>query len=548
MKKYIITLLLAVVAFASCSKLDLTPRGEMADKEAAYKNPTIRSQILAGVYSYMLLDATFGNFIPMRIGTGTDIEISRSTSTGTPENNSHEPKDLNTTWANLYAGVNAANEFIHYCAVFTPESKQEIAEARFLRAYYYFTLVRLFGDVPFRTELMSDLNNTDIPRTSAVVIYDFIVKELEAAQAILGTPDKIVYGHISNTAAQAALADVYLNLSGYLMKDRLPADSTSVLMHKRAAYWCEQVINNSAHDITKTDYVTIFMNQIKNVANVNEQVWELQFKYQRNAGSIRTDSRLGKYNGMQADVAGVYGSNGFIYQSSTLRSLYGKIDPADNQPESAKDLRVQWNCPWLKMAPGSQHQKPVYAHAVDTVKYPQNQYQFFCGKWRMIFAETAAEAADKNYSGCRLSMYRIADVHLMYAEALNGGDGNQAAAIDQINKVRARAKATLITGVPSKDEVFDLIVDERARELCFEGKRRFDLVRWGNYQQKLMELKTSYEAAENQDWVKDKMGVFDNFNPESHYIMPIPQSEISRNPLIPQSEQNEGWGGSHKWR
>ena len=238
MKKYLIPVLTALLLGASCSKLDIAPRGEMNDKELAYKDPTIREQVLAGIYAYLYNEYTWGAFISIRMEAATDVAISRSTSAGEVANNSHTATTLNDTWRVLYAGINAANEFVELANRYVAEDEtaeeaaqrlQQICEARFLRAYYYFTLVRMFGDVPFRTEPTSDLNNLDIARTPAPEIYHFIVQELNEIQALMADPNEVEYGHVANTAAQTALADVYLNLSGYLMKDRLPADSTQVL-------------------------------------------------------------------------------------------------------------------------------------------------------------------------------------------------------------------------------------------------------------------------------------------------------------------------------
>lgn len=564
MKKYFIPIFVLLLAAASCSKLDIYPRGELTDKEQAYKNNTTRNQILAGVYAYLYNEATWGAFISIRMEAATDVALSRSMAAGMLENNSHTATTLNDTWAVLYQGINAANEFIHYAEMYTPESDlrtQELCEARFLRAWYYFTLVRMFGDVPFRTEPMTDLNNTDIARTSAVEIYHFIVQELNEIQALMPNPGEVAYGHVANTTAQTALADVYLNLGGYLMRDRLPADSTSVLMHKRAAHWCRKVLANPAHDITKTDYITLFRNQVKQVPNLSEQIWELQTKYLRTDNGYNTDSRLGKYNGIGGNNNfKEYAADAWIYQTATLRPLYGKInaddiatcDPADpvKSWSDGKDQRATWNCTQFKMTNNVKYNAPdsVYASS----KTGDNIFQFYPGKWRTVYANTAAECASKSYSGARLSMYRIAEVHLMLAEAINEGENDQQGAVDELNIVRRRAKATEITVVPDKEGVFELIVDERARELCFEGKRRFDLIRWGLYEKKLAELETIYRDAfaqsQSTGWVKDKMGVFDNFNPQVHYIMPIPQAEISRNALIPQTEQNEGWGGNRKWK
>ena len=301
---------------------------------------------------------------------------------------------------------------------------------------------------------------------------------------------------------------------------------------------------------------------MRQIPNLDEKIWELQTMYLRTTNGYNTDSRLGKYNGIGGVNTDEYAADAWIYQSATLLPLYGKISQEDivsYNPEKpleewrdGKDQRATWNCTLFKMTNNTKHNAPDTT-AVTTS--PVNVFQFYPGKYRTIYANTAAECSSRSYSGARLPMYRIAEVHLMLAEALNEGYDDQAGAVEQLNIVRRRAHATEISGVPSREEVFDLIVDERARELCFEGKRRFDLVRWGLYEEKLMELEPLYREAYNgnlsatsQGWVRDKMGAFNNFNPEVHYIMPIPQAEISRNALIPQSEQNEGWGGSRKWK
>lgn len=547
MKKYIVlSLMLVAILVVGCNKLDIAPKDEISDKEIAYKNPIITKQILTGIYSLLYHEGTWGAQLSIRMEAATDVAVTRMTTVETPENNSHttQSSSIDVTWNMLYKGINAANEFIHYSDLYTPDTPtrtQMVGEARFLRAYFYFTLVRLFGDVPFRTQPMRDVENTDIVRTSAVEIYRFIVKELIQAQNELSAPSEADYGRVSRTAAQATLADVYLNLGGTLMKNRLPADSTVALMHQRAAFWCETVLANPAHDITKTEYSTIFINQIKNVENVKEQIWELQPKYLIDEG-FRCDSRLGKYNGMGANVAGVYGAGANIYHGVALRKYYTKISVND----ATQDVRMDWNCPLTKIGAGSKLGAPVYlpVHAEN-----KNIYQLFEGKWRTIFANTSSESTNTSYSGARLSMYRIADVHLMYAEALSIGRGDQQAAMEQVNIVRRRAKATEIAVVPSALDMFNLIVDERARELCFEGKRRFDLIRWGIYESKSAQAATEYKNPTNANWVTSAMLVgFNNYDNTRHEILPVPQSEINRNKLIPQSDQNAGWGGNRKWK
>lgn len=549
MKKFLTYILLfAAMATTACNKLEIAPKDEMADKEVLYKNLTVTNQILTGIYSILYNEYTWGAEISIRMEAATDMALTRRNVSGSPENNSHtsQSAEVKLLWTALYQGINAANEFIYFCEKYTPTSAQKtqmLGEARFLRAYYYFTLVRLFGDVPFRTEMTTDINNTDIARTSAVKIYDFIVKELAEIQATLQGPTEVTYGHICNTAAQAALADVYLNMAGELMKNRMPADSTQTLMYSRAAAWCNKVLENPAHDITATPYTTVFLNQVQQVDNVKEQIWEIQTKYMRSEG-YRCDNRIGKYNGIGSTISGVYGCGGYVYHGVALHNYYRRI----NDDDATLDVRYDWNCPWVKMGATSTWKNPVYVkvHATD-----QNEWQLFEGKWRVIYAPTAAECADVNYGGVRLSMYRIADVHLMYAEALNGSGGDRIEAVRQVNKVRARANATAVQTdtAMTQEEVFNLIVDERARELCFEGKRRFDLIRWGIYGTKMAEAKVYYLNPTNPNWVTAAMmAAFNNYDSSRTDILPIPDAEINRNNLINQADQNMGWGGTHKWK
>ena len=545
MKKYILALVAFATLAVSCNKLDIAPRGELTDKIAAYQNETTRSQILAGIYAYLYHDATWGSVISQRLEAATDVAISRSQNANVVENNSHSATTFDDTWAVMYQAINAANEFIYFANTYAPESKQrnqEIGEARFLRSFFYFTLVRMFGDVPFRTDPQTNLNNTDIARTSAVEIYNFIIKELKDVEKILADPETLPYGHIGKTVAQTTLADVYLNLGGYLMINRQKI-GTKQELYNEAAKWCRKVLASPAHDINATEYINVFKHAVRQEENLKEQIWELQTKYQRTENGYNTDTRLGKYNGIGGKIDDIsqYAADAWIYQSATLRPLYGKIEESDIQ----NDQRAVWNATIYKMGRNTKFNNP---DSVLVTTHPANVFQFYAGKWRTIYAKTIAESASKSWSGARLSMYRIAEVHLMLAEALNEGENNQAEAIEQVNIVRRRAHATEVSQSLSQAEVLELIIDERARELCFEGKRRFDLIRWGIYAEKIAELAPLYYGAENEGWVRDKKGVFDNFNPEMHYILPIPQAEISRNALIPESEQNEGWGGSRKWR
>lgn len=582
MKKYIIALLAAASVCVSCSDLDsltVPPRGEMSNPELEYTDPGIRLQILAGVYSPLYKEELWGSGLSIRYESATDISLSRLVKSGATENNTHTETSqwVTNSWFYLYQGINAANEFIKNAREIAPVNAltgHEISEARLLRAFYYFTLVRLWGDVPFRTEPLDNVNNTDIARTNAVDIYKFIVEELKDIQ--ITKPEEGKYGlenfggrnaktgHVNLATAQMLLADVYLNMAGFMMDGRI--DTPKEELYKGVEEMCNAVINSGVYDINANSYSKVFLNAVQRIDSPKEVIWEIRTDKLRPQG-ILIENRIGKYNGIGPRVKAVYGSYNFIFQTCNFRDLYGKISKDDIEAENTtdsyavkgKDDRADWNARHMIVDAKSKYMNPVW-------KARKDLFNYYPGKFPTIYAPTPEECADMNFSGTRLAMYRIAEAHLFLAEALNEL-GRQSEAVAQVNIVRKRAHATEASAADytTKEQVFNLIVDERARELCFEGKRRFDLIRWNIYGEKMgfapdgskiegglwdlytkAELKDKEENA-GKNKISEKMVVFSNFDLKKHYILPIPETETSRNPLIPPTDQNEGWGGNHKW-
>ena len=140
----------------------------------------------------------------------------------------------------------------------------------------------------------------------------------------------------------------------------------------------------------------------------------------------------------------------------------------------------------------------------------------------------------------------------MYAEAENKLDPGSVAALDAVNQVRNRAKATPLVGPITEA----LIQEERRLELCFEGLRKYDLIRWGILEEKVNETKAALQAAngsENTDWPIYGTGNpvtrtntmenyyldgYNNYVDSKHQLLPIPEQEIGANDLI---KQNPGW-------
>jgi hypothetical protein len=143
-----------------------------------------------------------------------------------------------------------------------------------------------------------------------------------------------------------------------------------------------------------------------------------------------------------------------------------------------------------------------------------------------------------NSTPTNFPLLRFSDVLLMYAEAENEVHGAPTpAALDALNKVRERAKASLYTGantISDKNEFFDRIVEERSRELCFEGLRKPDLIRWGIF----IPVMKSVAAEMAQHGATAFYALAYKNAGERHLLFPIPSKDLSLNTAL---VQNPNW-------
>ena len=177
----------------------------------------------------------------------------------------------------------------------------------------------------------------------------------------------------------------------------------------------------------------------------------------------------------------------------------------------------------------------------------KNIYQWYPGKYKRgqrvlnddgSYSIEVLESGDKNYTGINFPVLRYSDILLMKAEALNELN-KTAEAIVVLDQVRDRAGLEGIdeTTVATKEAFRNEIMDERMRELCFEGLRRYDLIRWGVFNEKLQSAKQDMVDAGvsgKLEW----MFIWANNVQEKHQVLPIPLKEIEENNLI---KQNPLW-------
>jgi len=331
-----------------------------------------------------------------------------------------------------------------------PEVKVYRAEARFLRALSYFHAIDLFGNFGFIDE-NTTLGTLPVQKSRAE-LFDYVESELLAIIPDLKDPRTNEYGRVDKAAAWFLLAKLYLNSQVWTGKDR-NADCVKM---------CENIIN-AGYSIG-TNYNDLFLaDNDKNSSSVSEYIavipqdgLHLQaygcMTFVIQAATLTGDSAgfMGKYVPEDIQVnTGVGGWNG-----ATIRpELYKKFDTADKRAMFF-----------------------TFGHKLDlTVLNSNTVYGYGVTKFRNV-TSTGVNGSDINFVDTDYPLFRLADVYLMYAEAVVRGNGNKTQAVAYENQLRARAG---LSNISESDLTLNFILDERARELYWEGWRRQDLIRFG---------------------------------------------------------------------
>lgn len=364
--------------------------------------------------------------------------------------------------------LNEADSLLSAGTVTQDDFNQSTAEARFVRAYLYFNLVRTFGGVPKVDALVTDQGDFNIPRASAEEIYALILSDLQYAEANLPVLwDAAFIGRPRKTSAQGMLAKVYAYQENWTL----------------ALQSAQNVINSGQHDLS-TPYNVIFTEEGE---NSKESLFEIQ--------NIRNESF--NFGSDYARVQGVRGSGdwdfgwGFNSPSPVLEDAYDAGDPR----EEATILRAGETTPYGETLP---------------VSLPNPRYN------QKVYTNPANRLAANDRQGdwVNIRILRYADVVLLAAEAAN--ELNQTdLALQYLEMVRARARGTNTAILPKitvtdQAALRDLIRHERRIELAMEHDRFFDLVRWGIAEEVL------HAAGKT------------NFTSGKHELMPIPQDEIDK--------------------
>lgn len=422
-----------------------------------------------------------------------------------------------------YQGIARCNLAIKYItnmeigtdSIFTPTMKNNLlGEAHYLRAYYYFRLVRVFAGVPITTEVIDNSDNWGVPRASTEQVYNLILEDLTKANYMLPVRSAIKaedLGRATKGAAQAMLLKVNLYMASPYWNKQLTQDAATY--YAAAKQWGDSIIASGEYSLCPNyeDNFTLAGE------NGQESVFEIQYMevpwgdygegFGFTAGSFTQIL-------MRSRSSLIGGGWGFDHPT---QNLYDEFEPTDIRRDVAilnpADSLIE--TPSVEIYLGSRYLNNKYGMYRD----PVDQGGGF-GKWSLH----ATRGPLNN------RQIRYADVLLMYAEAALGA-GDEAIARTYINMVRTRVGLTEIAQADNA-----ALRHERRVELAMEGHRWFDLVRWegvaGNGLKAHMDAYKATETQEAQSHIQE-------FVAGKHEIFPIPQEEIQLNPTP--MAQNPGY-------
>jgi starch-binding outer membrane protein, SusD/RagB family len=487
-KIYTIAVILTSVLIWSCGDdfLDVPVQGKVTTSS----DPKLAEKLVTGVYNSMMQGDSWGegDMHGFAFVSVTNIMSDDGDKGSSPSDQAVPVGDIDnftitstnrfceTLWSGHYNGIGAANQALAAlkdAAIDDSKKKQLIGEVKFLRGYFYFNLVRMFGGVPLVLRVPEDTEDANSDpvfetRAPAEVVYDSIKRDLQYAIDHLPLRGASQVGHATKGAAQAMLAKVHMYRGEW---DRVSALTSEVI--------------SSGQYALLEDYATIWKQQGDNSI---ESIFEVQTGKYNNA-----NFKIDNYTVSQGPRSGGKGGWddlgwGFNTPSNSLINAY---EPGDKRKD-ATVLAID-NSGTYK---GTTLWDGFRIPSSDSVQNLFYNYKAYTSRRREQFADTADKDRPKN-----VKILRYAEVLLMHAEAaLHTGLGDPAA---DINPLRRRA-GLLEKGAYSIEEIWQ----ERRLELAMEHDRFWDLVRQGRAAMVMQAAgKTNFVAGKSE-------------------LLPIPNSQI----------------------
>ncbi len=543
----------------SCVDLDTEPQDFMRMSDFYQTESDIKSA-LAGVYLPLgTLDLYGSNFAYEAISDDLGYYRSESNNTNIPvlpvnkvygwNYNSSQP-NIKDMWDALYEGIERANKLLEHMHV--PDIDESLrnryrAEALFLRGFYHFMLASYWGDVPLKLLSSQKITKVSIPPTPQKEVFLQCKEDMSWGTMYLDSAKNYNHsGRVTQTTAWGILTRLCLKMAGEPTK----MDG----MYEQAILYADSVVNSNAHRLEES-YDEIFRKLMADEYDTQyrESMFEADFhgNSSTDPGKGRSYSYVGSYTGVRFNPnndSGLNNTLGYCYGRWRIRPLLWQLY-LDAGIDAGSKLPVDKRFFRSISAYTSYNSTTGVPNTVDNTNFTnsKNLTERYANKWRRT--EEKNVPRHKNYTSANFPILRYSDVLLMLAEAENEVNGPTNKAHEALNKVRLRAGVPLYDGgatpvgrpIISDPSTFRQVIrDERARELCFEGLRKFDLVRWGIF------VSNMRAAGDVDSWgvsgiaagIKSSMSITASRMTEKYNLFPIPQSEINLNRDM---KQNKYW-------
>ncbi len=569
--------------FAGCYDLDTYPEDKV-NKDSFWETEDQVHQALMGAYSAMREDQAFGLYFMFdnlgETGYGYDAQAYEAAARGT-----YTPRTgfVQDKWSAYYEGIKRANELIanvaNMSALDADTKAYYTAEAKFLRALFYFALADLYGGVPYydeTTDVNSQFADMKKPRSTLDEIRGYILADLTEAVAYLDvTLPASEYGRATKGAAYALRGKTYLHGRQW---DAAIADFEEIVYNKSAQYGYA----------LQGNYADLF--KLYNGAKSKETIFAVQNK--GGAGN-KLGMKLAKYLGTRSTFGSDWNNgvpatdlvdsyeypDGRPFDWEDIFPGYNTVDSANmvtyrqnllcvRLTDDGKSIASLLNADTAKILDAYKNRDPrlmasvivpysTYlgwnANAPRSMMYvltsgggtPVEGNGFIRnnnGAWKSTYfwrkfvpeANLGGALTDREHTPFEFPLIRYADVLLMLSEAYNEAD-RLTDAVTELNKVRARANMPGLNSGPawlqvsSKGEMTERIRKERAVELACEGHRFSDLRRWGIAKTVLSDRPVNQIYGDSP---------YTHEFTDRDWLWPIPGVEIERNPAI---KPNPGW-------
>ena len=403
----------------------------------------------------------------------TDEAIIRWSDAGVPDFH-------NMSWTSSNAFSNAyynrlgqqiafANSFIDNAKALAsdPEVAYYIAEARFIRAYAYYNVIDAFGKAPLVTSSKADLKPAQNTRAE---LFNFVETELKDLEGKLKPARTNEYGRVDQVAAQALLSRLYLNAKVYVGQDKY----TDCITYAKKVIASPYSLNTTDANNNGTAYDELFLADNNSNGAQNEFIFLASFDglNTKTFGGTAFIIHGATGGNMNASSLGINdGWGGLTASKEFVDKFEVSARNGKNEPTAWKDKRAMF------YTDGQTYENTDYVKDFKKAGYAITKFK------NITSTGVAGKDPEKKFPDTDLPLIRLAEVYLTYAEAVlrGGAGGDRATALGYINQLRTRAYGGTAGNKADSDFTLDFILDERARELYWEGLRRTDLVRYGKF-------------------------------------------------------------------